>query len=358
MKKVAIVVGARPQFIKAAPVLNALKKYPLEILLIHTGQHYDANLSEIFFKELSIPPADYHLSCGSGDGITQYVTIMERLSCVLSRERPDLTVVFGDTNSTGAAALTSRLLKIPVAHVEAGLRELDKDIPEEINKLVADALSDLYFCPSQTAVDTLAASGVAENVVLCGDPVIDLLYQRKDLLPVPMVEENREIVTGKYYFATCHRQRNKESKANLENILKAFTQLRLPVVFSIHPGTRYAIEQFGLEGYLQHSNVVALEPQGFWQTQSLVFHSERVLTDSGGLIKEAYFHGKYVSILDCQTEWVEVLEEGKGMICGADIEKILFSVQQVRNDSTPNTSFGSGECSMIIAREMYTFLNR
>ena len=358
MKKVAIVVGARPQFIKAAPVLHALRKYPLEILIIHTGQHYDVNLSEIFFNELSIPTADYHLSCGSGDGVTQYVTIMERLSSVLARERPDLTVVFGDTNSTGASALTSRLLKIPVAHIEAGLREFDKDIPEEINKLVTDALADFYFCPTQTAVNVLSASGILENVVLCGDPVIDLLSQRKGPLPSPHIENIGMIEPGKYYFATCHRQRNKENRTNLENILKAFTLLPLPVVFSMHPGTRNAIEQLGLEEYLKHLNIVAIEPQGFWQTQSLIYHSDRVLTDSGGLIKEAYFHGKYVSILDCQTEWVEVLKEGKGMVCGADIEKILFSIQQERDNSTPNTSLGNGDSSMIIAREMNKFLNR
>ena len=177
LKSVYFVVGARPQFIKAAPVLEAMKKYPgIRVKLIHTGQHYDYNLSQLFFDELNLPVPDYQLNCGSGNSIQQYCTMLERLGEVLENDRPDLIVVFGDTNSTGAAALCANLKKIKLAHVEAGLREWDKNIPEEINKIVTDSLSDLYFCPTQTAVDFLNASNVSGKIILSGDPVLAVSY--------------------------------------------------------------------------------------------------------------------------------------------------------------------------------------
>lgn len=181
MKSVYFVVGARPQFIKAAPVLEAMKAFVnITVKLIHTGQHYDYNLSELFFQELKIPTPDYQLNCGSGTSVEQYISILQKLSEVLRNDKPDMLVVFGDTNSTGAAALCSNLMGIKLAHIESGLREFDKNIPEEINKVVTDALSDLYFCPTQTAVDFLNKSNVSSKIILSGDPVLDLLFANKN----------------------------------------------------------------------------------------------------------------------------------------------------------------------------------
>lgn len=356
MKKVYFVVGARPQFIKAAPVLKAMENYSVEIKLIHTGQHYDYNLSELFFDELEIPVPDYQLNCGSGTSTAQYTSIMSRLSDVLDKDRPDLVVVFGDTNSTGAAALCAGLKGIPLAHVESGLREFDKNIPEEINKIVTDALSDLYFCPSRTAVEFLEKSNVRGKVIHSGDPVLDLLFAGKKYFDKPELPARYGLMKGQYIFATCHRQNNTDNRLALETILRIFSDAHLPVLFPIHPRTLKAIKKFELDHYLENKNIRITDPIGFWDTQTLIAHSERVLTDSGGVIKEAYFHGKYVLVLDNQTEWVEVINEGKGIVCGADYGIAMKNLKNDPDRTLPNTALGNGTSSKIIAEKISEFV--
>ena len=357
MKSVYFVVGARPQFIKAAPVLEAMKAFVnITVKLIHTGQHYDYNLSELFFQELKIPTPDYQLNCGSGTSVEQYISILQKLSEVLRNGKPDMLVVFGDTNSTGAAALCSNLMGIKLAHIESGLREFDKNIPEEINKVVTDALSDLYFCPTQTAVDFLNKSNVSSKIILSGDPVLDLLFANKNKFENTDVLETLNLEKGKYIFATCHRQNNTNNKSALESILKIFAAAPLPVLFPLHPRTKKAIVEFDLSNYLEHTNIHIIEPIGFWETQSLIANCDKVLTDSGGVIKEAYFHGKYVIVLDKQTEWVEVINEERGLVCGPNYTLVIENINNLTDFSTPNLSLGSGNASAIIANAIALFI--
>ena len=357
MKSVYFVVGARPQFIKAAPVLEAMKAFVnITVKLIHTGQHYDYNLSELFFQELKIPTPDYQLNCGSGTSVEQYISILQKLSEVLRNDKPDMLVVFGDTNSTGAAALCSNLMGIKLAHIESGLREFDKNIPEEINKVVTDALSDLYFCPTQTAVDFLNKSNVSSKIILSGDPVLDLLFANKNKFENTDVLETLNLEKGKYIFATCHRQNNTNNKSALESILKIFAAAPLPVLFPLHPRTKKAIVEFDLSNYLEHTHIHIIEPIGFWETQSLIANCEKVLTDSGGVIKEAYFHGKYVIVLDKQTEWVEVINEERGLVCGPNYTLVIENINNLTDFSTPNLSLGSGNASAIIANAIALFI--
>ena len=357
MKSVYFVVGARPQFIKAAPVLEAMKAFVnITVKLIHTGQHYDYNLSELFFQELKIPTPDYQLNCGSGTSVEQYVSILQKLSEVLRNDKPDMLVVFGDTNSTGAASLCANLMRIKLAHVESGLREFDKNIPEEINKIVTDALSDLYFCPTQTAVDFLNKSNVSSKIILSGDPVLDLLFANKNKFENTDVLETLNLEKGKYIFATCHRQNNTNNKSALESILKIFAAAPLPVLFPLHPRTKKAIVEFDLSNYLEHTNIHIIEPIGFWETQSLIANCDKVLTDSGGVIKEAYFHGKYVIVLDKQTEWVEVINEERGLVCGPNYTLVIENINNLTDFSTPNLSLGSGNASAIIANAIALFI--
>ena len=357
MKSVYFVVGARPQFIKAAPVLEAMKAFVnITVKLIHTGQHYDYNLSELFFQELKIPTPDYQLNCGSGTSVEQYISILQKLSEVLRNDKPDMLVVFGDTNSTGAAALCSNLMGIKLAHIESGLREFDKNIPEEINKVVTDALSDLYFCPTQTAVDFLNKSNVSSKIILSGDPVLDLLFANKNKFENTDVLETLNLDKDKYIFATCHRQNNTNNKSALESILKIFAAAPLPVLFPLHPRTKKAIVEFDLSNYLEHTNIHIIEPIGFWETQSLIANCDKVLTDSGGVIKEAYFHGKYVIVLDKQTEWVEVINEERGLVCGPNYTLVIENINNLTDFSTPNLSLGSGNASAIIANAIALFI--
>ncbi|MBK7604754.1 MAG: UDP-N-acetylglucosamine 2-epimerase (non-hydrolyzing) [Saprospiraceae bacterium] len=357
MKSVYFVVGARPQFIKAAPVLEAMKAFVnITVKLIHTGQHYDFNLSELFFQELNIPTPDYQLNCGSGTSVEQYVSILQKLSEILQKDKPDMLVVFGDTNSTGAASLCANLMRIKLAHVESGLREFDKNIPEEINKIVTDALSDLYFCPTQTAVDFLNKSNISGKIILSGDPVLDLLFANKSKFEDIKILEKFNLEKGKYIFATCHRQNNTNNRSALESILRIFAAAPLPVLFPLHPRTKKAIVEFDLSNYLEHTNIHIIEPIGFWETQSLIANCDKVLTDSGGVIKEAYFHGKYVIVLDKQTEWVEVINEERGFVCGPDFDLASkYLKHQITNEPLKHT-LGKGDASKIISKGISDYL--
>ena len=245
---------------------------------------------------------------------------------------------------------------IKLAHIESGMREFDKNIPEEINKVVTDALSDLYFCPTQTAVDFLNKSNVSSKIILSGDPVLDLLFANKNKFENTDVLETLNLEKGKYIFATCHRQNNTNNKSALESILKIFAAAPLPVLFPLHPRTKKAIVEFDLSNYLEHTNIHIIEPIGFWETQSLIANCDKVLTDSGGVIKEAYFHGKYVIVLDKQTEWVEVINEERGLVCGPNYTLVIENINNLTDFSTPNLSLGSGNASAIIANAIALFI--
>lgn len=319
--KILSIVGARPNFVKAAPLSKAFSKNTcLEEIIVHTGQHYDYLLSESFFKDLDIPSPHYNLGIGSGRQAWQLGKMIAGIDSVIKKENPDAIVVFGDTNSTAAGAIAGAKNYIPVAHIEAGLREFDKAIPEEVNKLLITASADLYFCPTPTAISNLAKMGITKGVHLVGDIGIDLIVN--NLGKIKTLEEQvlkqYELKIGQYFFVTCHRVANTEVLDNLEQILSTFEELPLPYVFPIHPRTRKAITITGMS-----IPSGAVEPIGFFETQALIRNAYMVITDSGGIIKEAYFHKTPCIIIDKQTEWLETVEEGWSVVTGPDKMRIL-----------------------------------
>ena len=385
--KLLTVVGARPQFIKAAPLSKLIAETDgLTEVMVHTGQHYDYALSQQFFDELKIASPQYNLEVGSGRHVVQMTEIMRKFDAVLEAEKPDLVIVFGDTNSTAAAAIAAAKNHIPLAHIEAGLREFNKSTPEEINKMLTDSVTDLYFPPTKTGVKNLEKQGVFDNVFLTGDIGIDLIlnnlekinanteiFRRLDLIkisnaqsPIPTAHSsdpsNFKLQTSNspsnYYFMTCHRAANTDNIANFKQIMAAVAQLDAPVVFPIHPRTRASVAQNGLGDLLKMSNLKLIEPIGFWDTQTLIRHAKMVLTDSGGVIKEAYFHRVGCIILQNEIEWIEAVEEGWAHLSGNQTEQILRDIRQFKTPPLYSGFLGDGRASQRIIDAILMFLNK
>lgn len=338
--KMATIVGARPQFIKAATVSRILRKMRnMEELLIHTGQHYDANMSEIFFKELQIPEPDYNLEVGSGPHGKQTGLMLDRIEQVLLKEQPDWVLTYGDTNSTVAGSLAAAKLHIPTAHVEAGLRSFNRRMPEEINRIATDHVSDLLFAPTQNAMKLLKNEGLTERARFTGDVMFDsmLFYEKK------LNNEHRPEKIGnlqEFYLATIHRAENTDDRQRLQNIFSALSKLDLPVVLPLHPRTRKLLKEIQYDALKVH----IIQPVGYLQMIYLIKHCQKVLTDSGGLQKEAYFMQKPCVTLRDETEWVETLENSWNVIVGADTEKII---QAIRREPAGRQSqaFGDGRAA-------------
>ena len=321
--KIVSVVGARPQFIKAAVVEKIIEKHEnIESVLVHTGQHYDENMSRIFFDELEIPRPDYNLEVGSASHAVQTAQIMMRLEKILTEEKPDWVLVYGDTNSTIGAALTSAKLHIKIAHVEAGLRSFNRHMPEEINRITTDRISNLLFAPTHNAMELLAREGLSANAVLSGDVMYDsVLFYEKLAEKKYKLEEITDL--RDYYLATIHRPANTDVRENLANIFMAFSELDLPVIIPLHPRTRAK-----LNGINYSENVKILEPVSYLEMILLLKNSRKVLTDSGGLQKEAYFLKKPCLTLREETEWVETLNNNWNVLTGADAKKIIEKIKE------------------------------
>jgi UDP-GlcNAc3NAcA epimerase len=288
--KIVSIVGARPQFIKCAPLSRELRKEHEEVL-VHTGQHYDTKMSDIFFKELDIPEPDYNLGIGSGLHGEQTGKILSEIEKVLVKEKPDMVMVYGDTNSTLAGALATSKLYIRVAHVEAGLRSFDRQMPEEINRVLTDHISDLLFCPTQTAVENLAKEGITEGVHLVGDVMVDALeYNRNIAEEKSHIIEELGLEYGKYLVITVHRAGNTDSKENMSNIIGALEESGKKVVFPVHPRTEKFLREYGMWDSMPE-NVVVIEPVGYIDMLKLMSGAGKILTDSGGMQKEAYVLG-------------------------------------------------------------------
>ena len=358
--KILTVVGARPQFIKAAPLSKAIAESEnLTEILVHTGQHYDYALSQQFFEELGLPTPQYNLEIGSGRHAYQMGLILIKLDAVLEKEKPDMVVVFGDTNSTAAAAITAAKNNIPLAHVEAGLREWNKQIPEEINKMLTDSVTDLYFCPTTTGVKNLQKQGITEGVYLVGDIGIDLIINNLDKIDThKTLLQKLEITEGGYFFMTCHRAGNTDDVENLKQILSVFEGITETVIFPIHPRTRATIEQNGLQHYLEKPHIKVIEPIGFWDTQILIRSAKMVLTDSGGVIKEAYFHHVPCIILQHEIEWIEAVEEGWSKLTGANHTEILEAIKTFIIPSSSTNFLGNGTAANQIVSIIRTFLQK
>lgn len=301
MAVIVSVIGARPQFIKAAPIELALAKREwITHYSVHTGQHYDKNMSDIFFDELGLSKPYVNLQVGSGSHAQQTAAIMTGLEPVLRQTKPDLLIVYGDTNSTMAAALVAVKMHIPVAHIESGLRSYNREMPEEINRIVTDKVSSILFAPSPLALKILASEGI-ENVYESGDVMMDM--QR--IAVEKNVIKKRE--GEKYYYATLHRPYNTDNQERLKEILQAMNTLDQKVIFSRHPRTFHLMAEYEMRD-TEFENIQFIEPQGYFENLNYLYNSEGLFTDSGGMQKEAYFFEKRCITLRSETEWKETLE--------------------------------------------------
>jgi UDP-GlcNAc3NAcA epimerase len=342
------IVGARPQFIKAAVVSHALEAAGIEERLIHTGQHYDPGMSRVFFDELGIPEPAVNLDVGSGPHGAQTGAMMMRLEkYLLEGPRPDWLMVYGDTNSTVAGAVVAAKLHVPVAHVEAGLRSFNRRMPEEINRIVTDRISDLLFCPTPTAVRHLAAEGITRGVRLTGDVMLDAtrFFAARAAERAPLAALTAH-APGSYFLATVHRAENTDDPVRLRGIFEAFRRLEGPVLLPLHPRTRARLDGIDVPG-----NVEVMEPVSYLAMLSLLGGARRVFTDSGGLQKEAVWLGTPCVTLRDETEWVETLEGGWNRLAGADPDAIAAAGEATPEGEAP--SFGAvpeGRASDLIAR--------
>ena len=343
----ASIVGARPQFIKLAPVSRALRQRHEE-LIIHTGQHYDAALSEQFFEELAIPTPDYHLGIGSASHGAQTGRMLASIEEVLLKERPDGVIVFGDTNSTLAGALAAAKLHIPVAHVEAGLRSFNREMPEEINRVLTDHLSTWLFCPTETARQHLSREGITEGVEVVGDVMYDVLRQVQLTLAErahPLLAE-LGVAPHSYLLLTIHRPANTDNPVRLRQIAQAISDQGKPVIFPVHPRTQKFMKEYDLTWNAQ---VHLINPLGYLDMLALVQAASHVATDSGGLQKEAFLLGTPCVTLREETEWLETLEGGWNILVGSRREAIFEALNRPQPEPLHRHPFGEGDAAQRIA---------
>lgn len=345
--KIISIIGARPQFIKCAPLSHAIRREHEEIL-VHTGQHYDAGMSDVFFNELNIPRPDYNLGIGSGTHGEQTGRMLVEIEKILIKEQPDLVLTYGDTNSTLAGALAASKLHIKIAHVEAGLRSFDRTMPEEINRVLTDHISNLLFCPTGTAVTNLKKEGITDGVYCVGDVMMDALeYNRKIAEEKSTILDALELTSKDFMVATVHRPANTDNKKNLSSIVQAFcSTVDQIIVFSIHPRTERYLKEYGLWDKLcQHVKVTP--PVGYLDMLKLMAHSSMILTDSGGIQKEAYMLGVPCVTMRENTEWVETVEDGWNVLVGADYGMIADAITGFEGAGAGqrNDVFGKGDAS-------------
>ena len=344
--KVLSVIGARPQFIKASPLCRALRERHHEVL-VHTGQHYDHGLSDIFFDELGIPAPDYHLGVGSGAHGSQTGAMLGALEAVLQKESPDVVLVYGDTNSTLAGALAAAKLHIPVAHVEAGLRSFNRAMPEEINRVVADHLSTWLFVPSEAAVGHLRREGITAGVHVVGDVMIDAMNLHRERAQARSgVLGQFGVEAGRYNVATVHRAENTDASDRLRAIFDALGRLERPVLLPLHPRTRKRVDELGIA---VAPNIRVLEPLGYLDMIAVLSSAACLLTDSGGMQKEAYYVGVPCVTMRDETEWVETVEVGWNAVVGADADRIVGAVRAHSGAGRPRPPlYGDGNTARRI----------
>lgn len=351
--KIVTIVGARPQFIKAAAISRALRERRQAAgaaatveCIVHTGQHYDRNMSEVFFEEMDIPKPDYNLEIAGGSHGQMTGRMLEAVEAVLLQEKPDWLLIYGDTNSTLAGALAAAKLHIPVAHVEAGLRSFNMRMPEEVNRILADRVSTLLFCPTSTAVRNLQAEGVHEGVHDVGDVMYDVsLFYRGLALERSTVLDALQLTEGHYVLATCHRAENTDDPLRLRGIVEALAVIarQVPVVLPLHPRTRKLLAEQGLLGAL--GAVKVIDPVSFLDMVRLEQSAQAIVTDSGGVQKEAYFFGVPCLTTRDETEWVETVEAGWNRLVGADAATIVGAYAGLQRPAARPLLYGDGHAA-------------
>lgn len=349
--KILTILGARPQFIKAGSVSREISKHDdIVEVIVHTGQHYDANMSDIFFDEMKIPKPDYFLGIGGKSHGSMTGQMIEKIEEVALKEKPDWIMVYGDTNSTLAGAIVaSKLNDVKLAHIEAGLRSFNMHMPEEVNRILTDRVSDVLFCPTQTAVQNLLKEGYEEincNVVLSGDVMQDGAMFYKQYAQKPSVLDNKNFI-----LCTIHRAENTDDEMRLRAIFEALEEIALSkqVILPIHPRTKKLVEKYDII----LKNITIIEPVGYLQMVWLIDNCDLVMTDSGGLQKEAFFFEKQCITLRDETEWVELVENNFNVLVGADKEKILtVSKEHVFAKDFDMNLYGGGKASEVIVNTL------
>jgi UDP-GlcNAc3NAcA epimerase len=347
--KIVTIVGARPQFVKAAVVSRAFSlEKNIEEIIIHTGQHFDPNMSDIFFEEMKIPKPKYNLGISGLTHGAMTGEMLKGIEEILILEKPDWVLVYGDTNSTLAGAIAASKLHLKLAHVEAGLRSFNMKMPEEINRILTDRISNILFCPTTTAINNLATEGFEHfksQVLNVGDVMLDAVLFYAKFAPKCQYDD-------KFMLATIHRAENTDSPERLNNIFKAFTKIsnEIRIVLPLHPRTKKLIEQ----NKINTKNITIIDPVGYFEMLSLLKGCHMVATDSGGLQKEAYFFNRPCITLREETEWVELVENGYNVLVGTDYEKILAGYNQMINEklSFNLPLYGNGEAGLKIVQAL------
>jgi UDP-GlcNAc3NAcA epimerase len=353
--RILTIIGNRPQFVKAAAVSGPLRARHEEVL-VHTGQHHDDELSAVFVRELGVPPLDRELGIAGGSNTSQASRMMDALAPVLVEVAPGLVLVYGDTNSTLAGALAAARRDVPVAHVEAGMRSFDRSMPEEVNRVLTDHLSELLLCPSQTAVDNLAREGASGRVELVGDVMVDVAR-----LFAPRARERLDVLAthgvtpGGYLLATAHRAGTVDDPERLRRLVEVLEGLPEPVVVPLHPRTRARLEAAGLLARLEtpESPVRLAPPLGYLEFTALLLHARAVLTDSGGVQKEAYLAEVPCVTLRDTTEWVETVEAGWNVLCDLDAAAARAALDRPRPTAHP-ALYGDGHAAERVADALTT----
>lgn len=351
MMKILTIIGARPQFIKASVVSKELQRRGAKEVLLHTGQHYDANMSQVFFEELKIPRPKYGFELSGKSHAEMTAEILVNCERAMVEERPDMVLVYGDTNSTLAGALAAAKLHIPIAHVEAGLRSFNNKMPEEINRILTDRISSLLFCPTDLAVQNLANEGIKTDVFQVGDVMQDVALAFEKFAKKPTIDAGENFI-----LATIHRAENTDNPERLEAIFAALGEIAktTQVILPLHPRTQKIIQSSNLNT----QNLTIIQPVPFFEMLWLLKNCKMVLTDSGGVQKEAYFHGKPCVTLRDETEWVETLEHGYNALVGADSEKIVESLSHPFNTDYSKKLYGDGDTAVKIVERMGEYLSK
>lgn len=345
--KILTVVGARPQFIKAAAVSNIIRNEHEEIL-IHTGQHYDENMSKIFFEELKIPKPSYNLEVGSGGHGMQTGTMLIELEEIYIKEKPDMVLVYGDTNSTFAGALCASKLLIPVAHIEAGLRSFNMNMPEEQNRILTDHISKYLFAPTTSAVKNLSTEGITKGVHNVGDVMYDAtLNFSKISKEKSKIMKKLNLYQEEFVLATIHRAENTNDINRLRNISEALNESGKKIILPLHPRTKKYMDDYGLKF---NNNIKIIDPVGYLDMISLEMYCKKIVTDSGGVQKEAFFMNKPCITMREETEWVETVENGWNIIVGTDKTKILEGIVNFMPNKFQQNIFGDGHAAEKILK--------
>ncbi|MEI7520749.1 MAG: UDP-N-acetylglucosamine 2-epimerase (non-hydrolyzing) [Thermoleophilia bacterium] len=350
--RIVSLVGNRPQFVKAAPLCQALRAQGEEIL-VHSGQHYDPDLADLFFDELGIPAPDHSLAVGPGSPLHQLTIMMERLEPVLADAQPDALLVYGDTTTTLAGALVAAKMDVPLAHVEAGLRSFDKRMPEEQNRVITDHLSDVLLCPTTQAVDNLAREGVTTGVHLVGDVMYDACRAFAALAAKQPGAVGRGLTPGGYVLVTIHRAAATDTPEALSAMVEVLTSLDAPAIFPVHPRTKAKLEAAGRWDELQNvPGLVMARPAGYLDFTALLMQAQAVITDSGGVQKEAYFHGVPCITLRDTTEWVETVDGGFNRLTGMDAAKVAEAMADLSMPAERPQYYGDGHAADAIVRAL------